>query len=120
LQEGSFILQKKSKSFKLQEFIGIRWEKGFCDFKMVTQLAPRSGLGYLGTGDSLYGLQNYNGSIKAYSKAIEIDNSCQFQAYEKRGTLLYKLQAFDESIQDFDKVFNFLMLTPLFIIYLLF
>jgi hypothetical protein len=43
---------------------------------MVIQVSPDNGLGYLGQGDSLKGIGNYNGSLQSYSKAIEIDITC--------------------------------------------
>ena len=53
-----------------------KWDKSLSDFRMVIQVSPDNGLGYLGQGDSLKGIGNYNGSIQSYSKAIEIDITC--------------------------------------------
>ena len=44
-----------------------KWDKALSDFRVVIQLQPNNGLGYLGQGDSLKGIGNYNGALQSYS-----------------------------------------------------
>jgi hypothetical protein len=39
----------------------------------VISLQETNGLGYLGQGDSLKGIGNYNAALLSYSKALEVD-----------------------------------------------
>jgi hypothetical protein len=41
----------------------------------VTKLCPSSGLGYLGLGDSLRGMQKIQEALASYKIAINIDKS---------------------------------------------
>lgn len=40
-----------------------KWDKALSDFRVVISVAPENGLGYLGQGDSLKGIGNYNGAL---------------------------------------------------------
>jgi tetratricopeptide (TPR) repeat protein len=40
-----------------------KWDKSLSDFHIVISVAPDNGLGYLGQGDSLKGIGNYNGAL---------------------------------------------------------
>ena len=51
-----------------------KWDKALSDFRTVISIMPENGLGYLGQGDSLKGIGNYNGALLSYSKAIEDDS----------------------------------------------
>lgn len=53
-----------------------KWDKALNDFRIVISLSQENGLGFLGQGDSLKGIGNYNGALLSYSKAIEIDQQC--------------------------------------------
>jgi tetratricopeptide (TPR) repeat protein len=53
-----------------------KWDKALSDFRIVISVSPENGLGYLGQGDSLKGIGNYNGALQSYSQAIEIDITC--------------------------------------------
>ena len=57
------------------------------DFRAVISLQSQNGLGYLGQGDALKGIGNYNGALLSFSKAIEIDSKTISQGLMKRGLL---------------------------------
>ena len=63
------------------------WGKALTDFGNVINISPMNGLGYLGQGDSLKGIGNYDGALMSFSKAIEIDESAKEQGMMKRGIL---------------------------------
>ena len=82
----------------------------------MTKLCPSSGLGYLGLGDSLRGMQKIQEALASYKIAINIDKSSHksgknlwfliYLAYLKRGTLLYQLKMYELAIADLEKVIN--------------
>ena len=81
-----------------------KWDKSLSDFRMVIQVSPDNGLGYLGQGDSLKGIGNYNGALQSYSKAIEIDTTCMQQGLMKRGILYLQMKYNDKALEDFNKL----------------
>ena len=81
-----------------------KWDKALSDFRIVIQVSPENGLGYLGQGDSLKGIGNYNGALQSYTKAIEIDLSCMQQGLMKRGILYLQMKYNDKALEDFDKL----------------
>lgn len=67
-----------------------KWDKALSDFRIVISVSgppENNGLGYLGQGDCLKGIGNYNGALQSYSKAVEIDPACLQQGLMKRGIL---------------------------------
>lgn len=70
-----------------------KWDKALTDFRIVISLSPENGLGYLGLGDSLKGIGNYNGALSSYSEAIGVDgNGCGHQGLMKRGILYLQMK----------------------------
>jgi tetratricopeptide (TPR) repeat protein len=70
----------------------------------VIQVSGENGLGYLGQGDSLKGIGNYNGALQSYTKAVEIDSTCMQQGLMKRGILYLQMKYNDKALEDFDKL----------------
>jgi tetratricopeptide (TPR) repeat protein len=103
LQEDRSTYSKKSNSnFKLN-----RWEKALTDFRTVISLAPNSGLGYLGQGDSLKGIGNYNAALNSYTSALSLDDNTTVQALMKRGILYHQMKYYDLALEDFSKLLEF-------------
>ncbi len=63
-----------------------------------------NGLGYLGQGDSLKGIGNYNGAFLSYSKAIEVDPTCESQGLMKRGILYLQMKYSEKALEDFSRL----------------
>jgi tetratricopeptide (TPR) repeat protein len=70
----------------------------------VISLQANNGLGYLGQGDSLKGIGNYNGALLSFSKAIEVDPKTISQGLMKRGLLFLQMKYSEQALQDFTKL----------------
>jgi len=61
-------------------------------------------MGYLGQGDSLKGIGNYNGALQSYTKAIEIDQQTITQGLMKRGLLYLQMKYSEKALMDFNQL----------------
>lgn len=68
-------------------------------------MAPQdNGLGYLGQGDSLKGIGNYNGALQSYTRAIEVDPTSAQQGLMKRGILYLQMKYNEKALDDFNQL----------------
>ena len=77
------------------------------DFRIVISVSgppENNGLGYLGQGDCLKGIGNYNGALQSYSKAVEIDPACLQQGLMKRGILYLQMKYNEKALEDFNRL----------------
>lgn len=93
-----------------------KWDKAFIDFRKVLQLqkalengnistdVSQNGVGFLGQGDALKGIGNYQGALSSYTSAIEVDSESQKQGYMKRGILNLQLKEYKDALEDFSKL----------------
>lgn len=81
-----------------------KWEKALGDFRAVIGTQPHNGLGFLGQGDSLKGMGNFNGALVSYAQAIEVDSKTVSQGLMKRGLLYLTMKNSELALQDFTKL----------------
>jgi tetratricopeptide (TPR) repeat protein len=80
------------------------WERALMDFRKVVELAPESGLGYIGIGDCNVAIGDMKAAINAYTTAKEVDREAEKTALEKRMYLLYKTGDYNLALDDCEKV----------------
>lgn len=85
--------------FQLQD-----WDKALIDFRRVVELAPESGLGYMGIGDCNAAIGDMKAAISAFTTAKEVDKEAERTALEKRMKLYYKTGEYDLALDDNEKV----------------
>ena len=76
----------------------------FQDFSQVKLIQPRNGLGHLGLGDSLKGLNRIQESLESYTNAIQNDTKSSSQGLLKRGLLYLQLKQNQKAIDDFNQL----------------
>ena len=84
-----------------------KWDKALSDFRIVISVSgppENNGLGYLGQGDCLKGIGNYNGALQSYSMAVEIDPACLQQGLMKRGILYLQMKYNEKALEDFNRL----------------